>query len=272
MIKSLFTAACSMMIFTSCFIPPQQAFFLSPHHATTNYYKTIPTVADSVTLASYVSGTITAGGANHRLRDGVAAFQGNFHQARQWNHFQAFYGADLLVGVYDVQPLTFPGNHVDEVWINERAGSRFQGGYGLQGGINYAVPFPRGEWRILGLEANMHREYGSYYWFRREISGDAANIIERSRMFNSFTVSSDILGDFSDGSRIGYKLSYTQSFRRLSGWTRNEEPVSGYPRYMTHTLHITINKWTGYGQLNFGSDATNVQLGFSRRILTKKRS
>ena len=272
MVKYALIAVCSMMVFTSCFIPAQQAFFLSPHHATTNYYKSMPMVADSVVAASYVSAIITAGGANHRLRDGVAAFQGNFHQARQWNRFQAFYGADILVGVYDIEPLTFPGNHVDAVWINDRAGSRFQAGYGVQGGINYALPFRHGEWRILGLEGNMHREHGSYYSFRKAIPSDAANIIERNRMFRSFTISSDIMGDFSDGSRIGYKLSYTQSFRRLSGWTRNEAAVSGYPRYMTHTLHITVNKWTGYGQLNFGSDATNVQLGLSRRIQARKRS
>jgi hypothetical protein len=255
----------------SCFIE-QQAFYLSPKHATSNHYKTIPLVSDSFRAASYVSATVNAGGANHRLLDGNAALLLNFHQGRTWRHLQVSYGAGVTAGLYDIAPIIFPGNGVNAEWINPRSGTNFYGNYGAHGGVNYVYPWASGgEWRILGIEATVQQEFGAYQRFRKDLPVSGANIIERSNLYGGFTVYSDIIGRFSDGSTIGYKMAFSQSFRKLSGMLSNLDQVEGYPKYMSHTVHITLDAWTGYGQLNSGSDATNVQLGMVRRIGGSKK-
>jgi hypothetical protein len=262
----------TILALPSCFIQ-EQAIYLSPKHAAGNNYKTIPLVVDSLQAATYVSGMIHAGGANHRLRDGNLGFQGNIHQSRQWGHLQTFYGAGMSVGVYDIRPYTFAGNQVDASWINRRAGSQFFGSYGLQGGLNFVQPFSSGaEWRILGIEGSIEQEFGSYYTFRKDLPSHAANVVERSNRYASFTVSSDVIGRFFDGSTMGYKVAYTQSFRRLSGMVEHFNPVSTFPKCLSHTIHITVNKWTGYGQANFGMDATNVQFGMIRRLSATRKN
>jgi hypothetical protein len=259
-----------LFLLSSCF-SEQQAFYLSPRHATSNYYKTIPLVSDSLQAGTYLSATVNAGGANHRLIDGNVSLQLNVHQSRTWRYLQGFYGAGLTTGLYDVAPIIFPGNGVNAVWINERAGTMFYGSYGAYGGLNYVYPWRSGgEWRVLGIEANMQQEFGRYQRFRKDVPLSGANVIERSNLYGGFTVYSDIIGRFSDGSTLGYKMAFSQSFRRLSGMLSNLEEVSAYPKYMSHTLHITRDQWTGYGQLNSGSDALNVQVGLVRRITERK--
>lgn len=259
-------------LLSSCFIE-QQAFYLSPKHATSDHYKTIPVVSDSLQAASYLSATINAGGANHRLIDGNAGLQVNFHHSKTWRHLQGFYGAGVTTGLYDVSSIIFPGNGVNSGWINRRSGTMFYGSYGVHGGINYVHPWQSGsEWRILGIAANMQQEFGRYQQFRKDIPVSGANIIERSNLYGGFTVSTDIIGRFPDGSLLGFKMAFNQSFRRLSGMLSNLDQVAGYPKYMSHTVHITLKRWTGYGQLNTGSDATNVQVGLVRRIAGKKKT
>lgn len=270
--KSITLAALLIIFLLPACIIQQQAIYLSPKHAATNNYKAIPMVSDSLRSATYVSAMVHAGGANFRLRDGNLGFQGNIHQSRQWGHLQTFYGAGMAIGLYDIEPYQFPGNQVDAAWINPRAGSRFYGSYGLHAGLNFALPFASGsEWRILGIEGNLMDEFGSYYRFRKEIPANGANVIERSNRYASFTFSSDLIGRFSDGSTMGYKMAYTRSFRKLSGMVSNFNPVSAFPQYMSHTIHITVKKWTGYGQANFGSDATNVQFGMIRRLFEDRK-
>lgn len=258
-------------MYSACVTPAQQAFYFSPDHATTNHYKPIPLTSESMKTASYLGLMGTVGGSNHRLRDELFAFQANYHRTFQWDRLQGYYGGGASIGRYQVESYTFPGNHVDPAWINPRAGNKLHGSYGLQGGVNYVLPFRRGEWRIIGFELNTLNEFGSYYHFRKEIPQDAANIVERSRWYNSFSLGTDIMGNFSDGSMIGFKMAYSQSFRRLKGMISNQRPLSGIPRFMTYTLHITVRKWTGFGQMNFGSEASNFQLGMIRQLTARRR-
>ena len=259
-----------VMLLSSCF-NTQQAFYFSPKHANSTNYKAQPMLSDSISSANYASVMLSGGASNDDLKDGNFLLQGNFHRTMQWSRFQAFYGAGFSAGFYEVTTYPFfGGNDIDTDWINERAGKKFHGAYGLQGGINYAKPLPKGEWRMLGVEVNMQNEFGDYYRFRREMPESGANIVDRSSFYSNFTVFTDLMRRFSDGSVIGYKLAFNQSFRRLTGRISNF-PISGIPKYMTHTIHITMNRWTGYGQLNFGSDAFSLQYGMVRRLhFTKK--
>ena len=54
----LFLIACTVFL-TGCF---RQAYFLSPSHATSNFYHAKPLSSDSVKSATYIGGAFSAGG------------------------------------------------------------------------------------------------------------------------------------------------------------------------------------------------------------------
>jgi hypothetical protein len=203
---------CVIIIFTipGC-LPPPRPYFLSPRNATNNSYKTIPLISDSIKTASYLSGMITEDGANDRLRDNVFALQTQYHRSHQFSLFQAFYGGGFSLGSYHIHsyPGDFGGINVDASYINQRAGSKFFGSCDLTGGVNVVMPFARGaEWRILGFETRINKEFGGYWQFRKGLPEHAANLIDKDSWNTTFSLLTDILGNIPNG-EIGYSWHIT---------------------------------------------------------------
>src|SRR3954452_15507123 len=148
-----------LLIFTSC---STSSYYGSPMYGSSNSYRTLPLISDSVKTSLYANGAITLTGTNQNLHDDVYAFQGNIYNAHQFGRWKAWYGTGLTSGIYHLR--AFPLGQVinpnfDTGYINAHAGSYFFGSYNLNGGILYALPLLGGsEWRILQFSPSVQKE------------------------------------------------------------------------------------------------------------------
>lgn len=261
-------------ILTGC---RQYAFYQSPLHANTSSYKATPLRSDSIAAATYASLNFMVGGANHRWHDNTWSFNGALHRSHNFGIFQAYYGANAALGVYDVRPyqladtlntLNAPRNRFrafDDSAINSRSGNKFFGAWGLVGSINVVVPFGRSsEWRALGTELSWNHEFGKYLDFRKNLPAGTANIVDRKSNYFTISIFTEVVGRLDDDKALGYKMAWVGSPERLRGESGYLEDVT--PAYFSQTLHLRIHRATMYAQVNLGTYAANLQTGFSLRL------
>ena len=254
---------------TSCF---RQAYFLSPFNANTNYYHAMPMSKDSVKSATYISGALSAGGSNDYFNDEVFSFNGYFHRSHNFDKLQAWYGANLSLGSYNVDRdgYYFNPNYTNSVY---GGGTKFFGGVGVSGGMNLVVPMgTRHEWRVIGIESTLQNEYGSYLNFRKNLPDSAANAIAKNRIFATAGLTTEFVFRRRSGTTLGYKVAIGSS---LQQGTRTYFDYNNYggsiaPMYVSNTFQITRKSVTGFGQLNFGDYAANFQMGITYRLGGKK--
>jgi hypothetical protein len=262
-----------MPTLTSCF---RQAYFLSPFNTTTNYYHAIPLNSDSIKSATYISGAVSAGGANDFYNDEVYSLHGYFHRSHSFKKFQAYYGANASVGSYPVEPGSYYSGNYNNPPINYDAGSKFFGGFGISGGMNLVMPMgTRHEWRVIGIETSLQNEYGQYLDFRKRIPDSAADAIHKHTLFTTVGLTTEFVFKLKKGGSIGYKLAIGSSLQKTNrfyyGYYDNYR-ASFVPAYISNTFQITRNQVTGFGQLNLGSYAANFQAGISYRLGSNKKA
>jgi hypothetical protein len=258
--------------FTGC---RQYAFYQSPLHANTSSYKATPLKSDSMAAATYASVNFMVGGANHRWHDNTWSFTGSLHRSHNFGMFQAYYGANTTLGVYDVRPYITSNDTVniprtssfrpfDEAAINSRSGNKFFGAWGLMGGINVVVPAGRkSEWRALGTELSWNQEFGRYLDYRKDLPAGAANIVSRKNNYFTISLFTEILGHLDNDNVLGYKIACITSPETLRG---DDVTHRITPTYLSQTLHLRVRRATLYAQFNIGSYAANMQTGFSLRL------
>lgn len=245
-----------------------QAYLLSPFHANNHPYRAQPMVSDSLHKAVYASASLSGGGANQNLRDGILNFQASLHQAHTFHSFQFYYGADVAAGNYHVSR----NNHYDgpgsgpETLLSSQ-GNKFFGGAGAFAGADLVIPFRSGsEWRVFGVETNYQREFGDYQHFRLKLPDSAATAITRDNYFHTVGFTTNVVKKFrKSGNSFGYKAGLYFSTSR----TRRRDSYNGryvYPTYFSNTLHLTRQQVTGYMQINAGSYAFNFQTGVNIRL------
>jgi hypothetical protein len=259
-------------LLTSCY---RQAYFLSPFNANTNFYHAMPARSDSVKAASYVSGAISAGGANQLFSDEVFSFHGNFHRSHTFSKVQAWYGANLSVGSYHVSDNSFYINFPNTPSAIYQPGTKFFGGMGVSGGFNLVTAMgSRHEWRIIGLETTVQNEYGKYLDFRKKLPDSAANAISRNRVYATVGLTTEFLFKLRNGNSLGYKLAIGSSLQKTRRFyvDYDYQSRSLTPVYVSNTLQITRKLITGFGQINFGDYAANFQMGVCYRLGGKKSS
>jgi hypothetical protein len=265
--KLLITLSCAAILFTGC---KESAYFQSPFQSNANTYKAMPRASQGMKAATYASGTFSAGGANHRWRDGVLSFTGSLHRGHAFGNFRAFYGVDGILGGYKVRPLHGTGflehAYPNDSLIYSRSGRKFFGGYGASGGIYLAQPFNNGgEWRIIGTELSWQNEFGDYYSFRKNLPDTAANLNSRHRNYLTVGFHTDIDLKTGDGS-IGLKLGAVLSTRKLTV-THSPGYTSGVnPGYFSMTWHYTHQRITSYWQTNIGTWSFISMFGLNYRL------
>lgn len=226
--------------------------------------------SDSAKVANYASAILMGGGQNYFWRDGVASFQGSFYQARNFGHFQAFYGAGVSLGSYHAKEyyITNQGFYrfvpIDTL-IHINGNSKFFGGYGLNGGINYVVPSKNGkfEWRI-GLEISIQHEFGDYLSFRKTLPDTAVDVVEKSNWTKTIGGYSDFNWKSRNGFIFGCKFALGGSFVSHATYIGNQSQAS--PSYFSSTFHFTQNPITYFLQFNIGSYAANFQVGANFKL------
>ena len=100
----------------------------------------------------------------------------------------SFYGAVAFAGDYDVNKWVYEGQGV----TNLQPGDKFFGGVGAFGGASLARPIGRfGEWRYIGIEGSLSKEFGSYYQFRKNLADSLAQEIDRKNYLGSLGLSTE---------------------------------------------------------------------------------
>jgi hypothetical protein len=265
--KIYMSAVAILLILSSC---TQRAFYLNPFTTNSHPYRTIPLKSDSIRSAGYLSAVFSMGGSNEGLRDGVFAFQPSYYRAHNLKNFQAYYGAGLSLGLYDVSRYSGKTKNVDTALINRLSGNKFVGGAGIFGGANIVSSFGRTEWRVLGIEGTVQQEFGNYLGFRKKLPDTSVNAITRSKVSGTLGLYTDIIHKTRKGS-AGVKFAYGTSLQRIWGNFRDYTRIpdirtSIVPGYASFTFHVTKDQYTGFFQFNRGSYAGSLQLGMNYQL------
>ena len=264
-----------LSLFTKC---ATTSYYLNAFNGNHHYYHSIPLKSDSVTSAMYLSSTVSLGFAN--FHDRVKSITTNFHRSHSLGTVQAYYGANVSVGQYEVnkQRPNFYGT-LDTVRINtfnQMTGRKIFGGYGLDGGLNIVVPIGRSgaEWRILGFETSLQEEFGSYLKFRRNIPDSVAQVNMKSSFFPTIGLTTEIMYRWHH-LFTGYRIAIGTSLKKED---QNRISLSGFlkgqgtnPFYFVQTITYIYQNLTMYWQLNIASYSVFLQGGFNYNIHSKRQ-
>jgi hypothetical protein len=284
MYKRIAAAILIFPMFQSCVITSQN-YYLSPQNANSNPYHNIPLVSDSIKGATYGSFVFTTGSANYQGRDYMSAFQTSIYRSNNFGSVQAYYGANFSLGLYHLgefynikykyDPTIFGpiSDPLDTSYHVNASGYAF-GSYGLSGGINYVIPFSKGEWRALGVETSLQNEFGDYAGFRNSLPDSGATIIFRKRFTGTIGLYTDLLWRDHHNNEWGFKFAVGEVLNPQSNYTIDKVVV--YPAvsttnifplsYFSTTFHMSNGPYAGFIQVNLGTYEDNFQVGVSYRL------
>jgi len=223
-----------------------------------NHYITIPLQSDSLRSAYYVSAIISGGSANERGHDNCFSLQTHVSAANTFKNFQAYYGAGIALGDYKLNGYS-DGNRslVNAQIINQYTGNKFFGAVGFNGGMNAVIPFSHGgEWRIIGIETSLCKEFGDYLAVRKQLPDSAASFINRKSFFGTLGGYTELVGKTNYGS-----FSMKINTGAVLGKSYHDVTSIGNYWYFSFTLAATIKKWTPYIQANFAPKASHALFG-----------
>jgi hypothetical protein len=269
------------VVFTGCVAIRKQAYYVSPLNGNAEDYHTLPLVKDSAHTAFYARTAFYWGGANDRHNDHLDGWSFSGYRAHHFGLFQCFYGLDLSLGTYNVGKwdttysllslLTYtywtpPGTSAK---LAPFAGDKFYGSTSFSGGINAVLPFDRGgEWRFLGVETSLHREFGEYLAFREQLPDSLVTQVVKNRFFGTLGITSEIIrqtgyGEWGFRAAGGWVLG--SSYNHLKIFDNVSQRSLAYS-YFDLSFHMTFGRFTSYFQMDAGTHATTGRMGVVFRI------
>jgi hypothetical protein len=266
------------VVFSSCV---RRAYYLSPFNGNANTYFAKPLLADSAKSATYVSATFTAGAANDEyytydsainrsLSDNLHAFQFSFHRSHTAKFFQAYYGASFTTGRYEVtryDSLHYDSNYANADMSKVQTGNKYYAGAGLVGGINLVIPFrKRHEWRVIGVETSIGKEWGDYLDFRKSLPDSSASAITRNDHYGYVGLTSELVFKNRQNA-FGVKWALGSSlFKTIEIGKSDISSTYLVPLYFSATFQYSRPKFTAFLQLNKTNHAESIQLGSSYKL------
>jgi hypothetical protein len=234
--------------------------------------------ADSLKSAIYASIVFTTGSANDQGSDYLFVFQGSVHRSNNFGIFQAYYGANLSLGsyhvsdYYNVHNLGYSYPYYQDTLNHIPNSNNFFGSYGVSGGINIVTTHPHlnknkhSEWRILGLETSLQKEFGQYADFRDKLPDSAADIIFRKHFSAYLGLYSEWLWTNRDQVEFGFKIAFGTDLFPGSDYSNFYSPSILPLHCFSIAYHVKKDHFTGFIQTNFGTSASNIQFGVSYRL------
>jgi hypothetical protein len=254
----------------------RMGMYLSPLDSQTNPYHTMPFHSDSLKTAIYASILYSAGAANDKGWDWVHAGQANIYRAHNLGNFQAYYGLNFSVGNYHVSE--FYNSHYKnnggfiigdvpiDTFYHIPSNTYYFGSYGLSAGINGVKSQGHREWRYLGVEITMQKEFGDYYPFRQKLVDSAANMIFKNNLTGTIGIYTDALWSNRYHTQYGLKFALNMLVNSRNDYTI-QNSYSIFPiTYFSMTFHTTVKQFSGFMQGNFGTKAASFQIGTSFRF------
>jgi hypothetical protein len=261
------------LLLSSCW-PHRMGMYLSPLDSQTNPYHTMPFRSDSLKSAVYASILYSAGTANDQGKDWVHAGQANIYRAHNLGKIQAYYGANVSIGNYYVTNF-YNSHYKNDGLIGEMpidtfyhipSNKYFFGSYGLSAGINGVKSQGSREWRYLGVEFTMQKEFGNYYPFRQNLVDSAANIVFKNNFMGTIGIYTDALWSNKYHTQYGLKFALNMLLNSRSDYMV-QDSYSIFPlTYFSMTFHTTVKQFTGFMQGNFGTKAASFQIGTNFRF------
>ncbi len=265
------------LLLSGCLVH-RQGMYLSPMDSQSLPYHTIPLRSDSIKSAWYGSMVFSTGTANDQGKDWVRAGQANIYRSHNLGKTQAYYGANITMGTYGVldfynshytpgQPgLIGGGDQPIDSFYHIPANQYFFGTYGVSAGFNGLKTLRNMEWRFLGFECSLQKEFGDYYRFRESLPDTAANIIFKNNFTGTIGIYTESLWHNRWNTQYGLKFSLSMLLNPQGNYTK-EDTYSIYPvSYFSTTFHVTTKRSTGFMQFNFGTKASSFQIGMSYMI------
>ena len=270
---------CGLFLLPGCLLPiPQHAYYVTPLNGNNEGYHPLPLREDTVQTAVYAGGSFFTGAANEEGTDYFNGGRLSLSVAHHYGMFQFYYGLDGTLGSYTLGrwdsgytntlfPLrTAPPVHADI--LNRYSGPRTFGSAGFQTGVNAVVPVRGGEWRFLGLETSLNREFGDYLSFRKRLPDSLVSLDIRSSFVGTFGISSERVGRTRHG-EFGFRLAYGwmlgTAYRNLHIYDDVSARYLRY-RYFTFSFHYTYERYTGFMLLNAATKASSIQVGVQYRL------
>jgi hypothetical protein len=267
------------VVFSSC---ARKSYYLSPFDGNATTYYAKPLLADSAKSATYLGAAFTTGGPNNeyytfdddnsgkRLSDNLKSFQFSFHRSHTSKFFQAYYGASFTTGTYEVtryDSLHYEGNYAGADLSKVLGGHKYFAGAGLVGGINLVVPLPKGrEWRVLGIETSIGKEWGDYLNFRKSMPDSSATAISRNDHYGYIGITSELVfkkrqNAFGIKWALGSSLYQTIELGRSDVRTAYVAPI-----YFSTTFQFSRPKFTVFTQITGTDHSESFQLGASYKL------
>ncbi len=256
----------------------RQGMYLSPTDSQNIPYHTIPFKSDSLKSAVYGSLLYSTGTANDKGQDWVHAGQASMYRSQNLGKIQAYYGADITLGTYGMS--NFYNSHYTpgsagfigggdkpiDTFYHIPANRYSFGSFGLSAGMNGVKTLRRMEWRFLGFEVALQKEFGDYYKFRRALADTAANIIFKNNLTGVIGIYTESLWSNRYQTQYGLKFSLNMLVNPESNYTM-QNTYSIFPiSYFSITYHMTVKHFTGFMQGNFGTKAASFQIYTSYRM------
>ena len=268
MIRSI--AVLAAFLITGCV--GRQAYYVHPFNGLSQPFRTLPHHRDSVRSATYIQAALASGDANDYGLD--RKFAGSANLSRSWNFgtFQGHAGLGFAAGNYRVSPYdTFGINNatVNTRYLNERIGRYTFSGITADGAINARADMGRGEWRFLGIEAALSREYGRYLQFRETLPDSVATLVVRSPWYASGGLTTEFVFGDPDrnwGFRFAYGTTIGNNYRRYSGPDNTVFPRTLSFNYFNTAFQMTFDKVSFFAQGNLAEKAHSFLFGANVRI------
>ena len=272
--------------FSGCIPVREQAFYVSPLNGNSEDYHTLPLIKDSAPMAIYARTAFYWGSANTRHNDYLDGWSFSGYAAHHFGRFQCYYGLDLSLGTYIVgkwdTSRTFGGLLSTRYWLPPSgsrqlaafAGHKFYGSTSFSGGINAVMPLGRGgEWRFLGLETSLHREFGDYLSFRQQLPDSLVTQVVKSRLFGTLGVTTEIIGRTSYG-EWGFRIAtggvLGSPYNHLNIFDSVKNVQLRAYTYFDLSLHFTFGRITSYFQMDAATHAMTGRLGVVFRMTSPR--
>jgi len=253
-----------------------QAIYVSPFNGNSGEYHPLPLLADSQKTAFYARAAAFWGAGNVNKQDELSGGDASLYWAHRFGRFQCYSGLSLSLGAYNARPWDSSINwyppvnqpaHAAEV--NTYTGRHFFGGTGFSGGINYVIPLGGGcEWRVIGMETNLQREFGAYHSFRTKLPDSLTTLDIRDRFFGAAGISTELVikgRKESAGLRISRGWILGAPYRDEKVYDSIKLGPLQY-HYANVTAEYTRRRYTFYFQVDGGTKFNTGHFGIVYRL------
>ncbi|HVB02838.1 MAG TPA: hypothetical protein VNE41_03875 [Chitinophagaceae bacterium] len=263
----------SILLITGCVY--QKAYYINPMFGRTNPYIAKPLLSDFVKSANYGELTYSAGNNNFLFNDQVNALDAQFYHTNQVNLFHFYYGGNLSLGNYRVSSYSnsYESTGIDTAYLNAHSGYKFFGNLGIQGGADFTLPLGKSEWRFIGVDISVNREFGQYLNFRRSLKDTMVSGVTRSAFLATLGISSEMTFHLKNGN-FGWKLETGTQLGNLGfeQVSNSGNTLTGHTTgvFFDFVFQVTYKQWTGYFEAEQGTLQSNDMLGLIYKIGSKR--